>query len=168
MTTLTLLIGAAGSGKSTYAAKYWRPDQIVSSDQLRGMLSGNPNEQDVNHDVSAILHRIVRVRLGRGLDTVVDATNADPDHRYQLLTTDRGAGAVAVAVVMPTPLLLCLAHNSGRPGPAPGQRYGPRVPDEVVTRQFKQIQASLSGLKAEGFNLVCVTAGSDSAEVLDR
>ncbi len=35
--SLVLLIGASGSGKSTFAARYFRPTEILSSDYCRGL-----------------------------------------------------------------------------------------------------------------------------------
>jgi hypothetical protein len=60
----------------------------------------------------------------------------------------------AVAVVMGTPLAACLARNAARPGRPPGARWGLRVPHPVVRRQFRQIEAGLLGLRAEGFTQV--------------
>jgi len=45
---LVLLIGASGSGKSTFAARHFGADAVVSSDQLRGLIAGE-YVVNVNH-----------------------------------------------------------------------------------------------------------------------
>ena len=36
---LVLLVGISGSGKSTFAARHFRPSQVLSSDALRAMVA---------------------------------------------------------------------------------------------------------------------------------
>jgi predicted kinase len=151
---LAVLVGAAGSGKSAAAAQGWEPGQVISLDALRGQVSGDPCDQAATSDAVVVLQLLLRARLRRWLPTVVDATNADPADRASLLAAARDHQMPAVAVVMATPLASCLARNAARPGPPPGARWGPRVPEPVLRRQFWQIQAGLPGLRAEGFTQV--------------
>ena len=46
-TPLVLLIGASGSGKSTFARKHFKPTEVVSSDVCRGIVSDDENDQAV-------------------------------------------------------------------------------------------------------------------------
>jgi protein phosphatase len=48
--SLVVLIGASGSGKSTFAAKHFLPTEIVSSDKARGLVSDDETNQDVTAD----------------------------------------------------------------------------------------------------------------------
>jgi predicted kinase len=145
VTTLTVLIGPAGAGKSTYAATRWWPGQVVSSDQLRLLLTGDSGEQEANNKVFALLHDIVRERLGARVDTVVDATNSRACHRAALLEIARDCDAVTVAVVLNTPLRECRIRNASR---------SRRVPPDVIEAQHQRIQADLPGLLGEGFMIV--------------
>jgi protein phosphatase len=43
--SLVLLIGASGSGKSSFAQKYFNKYEIVSSDTCRGMVANDENDQ---------------------------------------------------------------------------------------------------------------------------
>lgn len=140
--TLTVLIGAAGSGKSAYAAAHWKPSQIVSSDHLREMVSDDPSDQLANMDVFSLLHQIVEMRLQRGLDTVVDATNSYPEHRAILLAIVRQEGTCAHAVVMATTLPECIVRNA---------RRSPCVPESVIMDQYERIRGDLESLEREGF-----------------
>jgi len=37
---LVLLVGASGTGKSTFAEKHFKPTEVVSSDRARGWVAG--------------------------------------------------------------------------------------------------------------------------------
>lgn len=75
---VTVLIGAAGAGKSTAAARHWPPGQILSLDALRGMAAGDPCDQEATAEAVAVLALLLRARLLRRLPTVVDATPGPP------------------------------------------------------------------------------------------
>jgi len=98
---------------------------VLSLGALRGQVSGDLCDQAATGDAVAVLQLVLRTRLRRWLA-------AARDHQMP-----------AVAVVVGTPLAPCLARNAARPGRPPGARWGPRVPDPVVRRQFRQIEASL-------------------------
>jgi protein phosphatase len=143
--TLTVLIGPAGSGKSTYAAAHWKPSQIVSSDRLREMACDDPYNQLATTDAFSLLHQIVEMRLQRGLDTVADATSSYAEHRAILVSIARQEKACAHAVVMTTPLAECLARNG---------RRSPCVPENVVEAQHERIVGDLGNLEREGFGII--------------
>src|SRR3954463_2757310 len=69
---LVVLIGAAGSGKSTWALDHYRRAEVVSSDELRGIVGSGPADLDASADTFDLLQRIIAARLSRGLTTVVD------------------------------------------------------------------------------------------------
>ena len=43
--SLVALVGASGSGKSTFAARHFLPTETVSSDACRGLVADDPNDQ---------------------------------------------------------------------------------------------------------------------------
>lgn len=154
---LVVLIGAAGSGKSTFAARHFAPDEVLSSDAFRGLIAGDPADQRATAPAFAALHRALRRRLAQGLLTVVDATSVTAETRLPLLRAAATAGVAATAVVFDLPEAIVLARNRARGALA--------VPEPAVLRQLGRLRASLlgGGPSAEGFGQVVVLR--DPAEV---
>lgn len=141
-----MLIGPAGSGKSTFAAKHFLPTQVLSSDAFRAMVSDDPTDQDATADAFRLLHAAARARLRRGRLTVVDATNVVPSARSALLSVARRYGRPAVAIVFDRPLEVCLAWNAAR-----GER---RVPESTVRHHHRLFERAVPGLADEGFGRI--------------
>ena len=78
---LVLLVGAAGSGKSTWAAEHYRDVEIVSSDALRAVVGSGTADLDATSDAFSLLDQVVAGRLRRGLTVVVDTLGLDPARR---------------------------------------------------------------------------------------
>ncbi|WP_091459678.1 AAA family ATPase [Micromonospora inyonensis] len=148
---LVVLIGAAGAGKSTWAAARYRPSQVVSLDGLRAVVADDECDQDATADAVALLVTIVNARLSRRLTTVVDATNGVLTERAELLSAAARHQVPAAAVVFGTPLETCLDRQRHRPAALPGRRWGRAVPDSVVRNQHQRTLDSLATLTAEGF-----------------
>ncbi|PSB53605.1 hypothetical protein C7B67_02220, partial [filamentous cyanobacterium Phorm 6] len=70
--SLVILIGASGSGKSTFARQHFQPTEIISSDYCRGLVSDDENNQAATADAFELLHFIVAKRLAAGRLTVID------------------------------------------------------------------------------------------------
>jgi predicted kinase len=143
---LVVLVGVAGSGKSTFAAVHFAPDEVLSSDEYRALVAGDAADQSATGEAFRQLHAALDRRLRRGALTVVDATNIHPWARRQLLDAARAARRPTVAVVLDLPLAECLRRARGR-SPRP-------VPDRVVRRQHRQLQASLPPLSDEGYAVI--------------
>jgi predicted kinase len=131
---LIVLVGIAGAGKSTLCG-VWPAAAVLSLDELRGRVAGDPCDQDATPDAVAVLHLLTAARMRRRLTTVVDATNLAAEHRAPLLAAARTNGVPAHAVVLTTPMETARARNAARPGPTPGARWGRRVPDDVLAAQ---------------------------------
>ena len=156
---LVVLVGAAGSGKSTLAARLFAADQILSSDALRGVVSGDPADQTATLAAFAMLHRELDRRLADGLTTVVDATNVTSFARRSLVRRAERHGVRAAALVLDLEPTLVLARNATRAGRI--------VPAAAVLRQLEQLARSLrrDELTTEGFTEVRILR--DPAEVAE-
>src|SRR5579859_5951498 len=104
---LVVLVGASGSGKSTWAAARYRPAEVVSSDQLRGVVGSGEQDLDASADAFALLDQIVAARLRRGLTAVVDTLGLDPARRLGYLGLARNSGLPAVVVLVDTDAAQC-------------------------------------------------------------
>lgn len=105
--SLVVLIGPSGSGKSTFARKHFLSTGILSSDDCRGMLSDDENDQTVTSEAFALLHYIASQRLALGKLTVIDATNVQPESRKPLVELARKHDCLPVAIVLDLPERLC-------------------------------------------------------------
>lgn len=155
--SLVVLIGAAGAGKTTFAARHFGPDEILSSDRYRALIGGGEDDQRVTRAAFGRLHRDLARRLADGHLTVVDATNVERAARRSLLQRSRAAGLAAIAVVLDLPPTVVLARNAGRAGRV--------VDDAVVRRHLDRLRATVDGLRsgarpaallAEGFAAVAL------------
>ena len=126
---LLVLVGPSGSGKSTWARSRYRDQEIVSSDQLRGIVgSGHERPRRFGRRVPPA-RPDRRGSRRRGLTTVVDTLGLDRDRRLAHLDVARRSGLPAVAVVFDTPERLCRARNAARDRP---------VPAPVLTEQLRR------------------------------
>jgi alkanesulfonate monooxygenase SsuD/methylene tetrahydromethanopterin reductase-like flavin-dependent oxidoreductase (luciferase family)/predicted kinase len=147
---LVVLIGAAGSGKSRWALDHYRRAEVVSSDELRGIVGSGPADLDASADAFDLLERIVAARLARGLTTVVDTLGLDTDRRIAWRDAARAAGLPTVAVLLDTPGDVCRSRNAQRDRP---------VPARVLAEQVRRAAAVREGLEGEGWDHVEVVTG---------
>ncbi|UAL71326.1 polynucleotide kinase-phosphatase [Streptomyces angustmyceticus] len=160
--SLVVLIGATGSGKSTFAARHFRPTEVLSSDVCRGLVSDDENDQSASGDAFSVLHFIAAKRLAAGRLTVVDATNVQAEARAQLVRLAREHDVLPVAIVLDVPEQVCAARNAGR-----ADRAG--LPRRVIQRHQRELRRSLRHLEREGFRKVHLLHGVaevESAEVV--
>ncbi|MET8401576.1 polynucleotide kinase-phosphatase [Streptomyces sp900116325] len=163
--SLVVLVGASGSGKSTFAHRHFKPTEIISSDFCRGLVADDENDQSASGDAFDVLHYIAGKRLAAGRLTVVDATNVQAESRKQLVQLARSHDVLPIAIVLDLPEEVCQARNATRP-----DRAG--MPRHVVQRHRRELRRSLRGLEREGFRKVHVLHTEEEAEhaevVLER
>src|SRR5262249_35483200 len=151
--SLIVLMGASGSGKSTFAAKHFRPTEVVSSDKLRGLVSDDESDLTATDAAFEGLHLIVSKRLELGKLTVVDATSVELTARQPLLELAWKTGVQPVAIVFDLPEELCLERNAARPDR--------QVRADVIRRQLAELRRSLGGLEREGFTVHMLQSPDD-------
>jgi len=146
--SLIVLIGASGSGKSTFARAHFAPTEVISSDFCRGLVADDENDQSASRDAFDVLHFIASKRLAAGRLTVIDATNVQQDSRKQLLQLAHEHDVLPVAIVLDPPERVCVSRNATRVG----RPFGA----QVIRRQRDQLRRGLRGLQKEGFRRVHV------------
>ncbi|MDB5267112.1 MAG: polynucleotide kinasephosphatase [Hymenobacter sp.] len=142
--SLIILIGSTGAGKSTFARRLFKPTEIVSSDACRGYVSDDENNMSANTDTFDLLHHWVKIRLKRGLLTVVDATNVQEEYRKPLVALARQYHVLPVAIVLDVPESVAQQRNARR---SDRQNIGPHV----IPGHIRNLRRSLRNLKQEGF-----------------
>ncbi len=144
---LVVLVGASGSGKSTWAASTFGGASVVSSDALRALVGEGEQDQAASADAFGLLERAVAARLARGLTTVVDTTGLSAEDRERWRAAGRAAGLPCAVVVFDVPAAACRARNRSR------ER---RVPDRVVDDQSRRLRAQRAAIDDGGWDLVLV------------
>ena len=151
---VVVLAGAAGSGKSTWAAARFRAAEIVSSDALRSAVGSGPADLDASVEAFAILDQIIFARTKRSLTTVIDTLGLDPVRRADYQRLARAVGLPAVLVIMNTAAGLCRARNRQRDRP---------VPAPVLSEQLRKISKLVDSAEDEGWDQVFVIDQEDAA-----
>jgi len=145
--SLVVLVGAAGSGKSTFAARHFADGEILSSDRFRALIAGDEADQSATRAAFGRLHQDLVRRLANGLLTVVDATSVESTARRALVVRATAASMPATAIVLDLPSRTVLARNDGRRARV--------VPEDVVRGHLERLRASLDGpvpqIRGEGF-----------------
>lgn len=143
---LVVLIGATGSGKSTFARRLFKPTEIVSSDYARGLVADDENALDVSADAFDLVRAIAEKRLKNRKLTVIDATNVRAPERKQWVEIARRWHALPVSIVLDPGVDVCIERNKLRPD----RNFGPGVPQRMIS----EIRKGLRGLQREGFRQI--------------
>lgn len=149
---LVVLVGVPGSGKSSWAARVGRPNQIVSADALRAQVGLDERDQRASKEAFDLLDRIVAARMRRGLTTIVDTTGLEGPRRARWLEIARQHGRPAHAVVLDVPAADARRRNKARPNP---------VPSKVLTAQLTALPSAVAELADEGFDAVHHLSGDE-------
>ncbi|GAB3660245.1 polynucleotide kinase-phosphatase [Echinicola sediminis] len=154
--SLVLLIGASGSGKSTFARKHFGKHEVVSSDECRGIVSNDENNLAATNDAFDLLHYIIGKRLKNGYLTVVDSTNVQQEARKGLIQLAREYHTLPVAIVLDMPQRVCEDRNEERPD----RDFG----NHVIRQQKQQLKRSIKGLKREGFRQIYILKSPEEVD----
>ncbi|WP_060881370.1 polynucleotide kinase-phosphatase [Streptomyces scabiei] len=155
--SLVVLVGASGSGKSTFARRHFKPTEIISSDFCRGLVSDDENDQSATKDAFDVLHYIAGKRLAAGRRTVVDATSVQQESRKQLIELARTHDVLPIAIVLDVPEEVCAERNAARTDRAD-------MPRRVIQRHTRELRRSLRHLEREGFRKVHVLRGVEDVD----
>lgn len=151
--SLVLMMGASGSGKSSFAARQFVPTEILSSDRCRGLVADDEADQAATGDAFDVLYYIAGKRLAARRLTVIDATNLRAEDRKHAIELARRYHALPVVIVLDVPEVVCAERNRARPDRAFG--------GHVVRNHVQLLRRSLRGLQREGFRVVHVLSSPE-------
>ena len=154
-----LMVGLAGSGKSTIAKEieyaicmsspkydeYGKADKVVliSSDDIREEILGDVNDQTQNDKVFSHIHKLIKQAVRDYNHIIVDATNLTIKNRRALLNClDDKKDYHKIAYIVNTPIEKCKENNSKRDR---------KVPEYVIDNQAKKFEIPFAN---EGFNSI--------------
>lgn len=154
--SVVVLCGPAACGKSTFAAKHFRPTQIVSSDQARALVCDDERDQRFSAQAFALAHCLIEQRLSINRLSVVDSTALTPPARKELLELARKYHVPAVALLIDVPLETCVQRDTQR------ERS---VGRQIIERQHQLFEQLKSLIKQEGFDQVLELRDEDLEHV---
>ena len=154
--SLVALVGATSSGKSSFAARHFKPTEVLSSDFFRAMITDNENDQSISADAFDLLYYAANKRLNHMKLTVIDATNLQPQARKQVIDLAREQNVHSVAIVLNLPEELLQERNKARPE----RNYPPRV----IRQHCMMVRRCIKDLKREGFRFVYVINSLEQLE----
>lgn len=153
---IIVMVGCSGSGKSTIAniVSGVTGAFVLSSDDLRVILSGDMANQDVNGQVFYLLHKILESRCKYKQPTIVDTTALRARDRAKVLGIIRDSGMKALALLVEASGNTCKERQMGR---------DLQVPDFVVDKHQALYDQAKVEIINEGFDLV-VCYNSETGE----
>jgi predicted kinase len=148
--SVVVLCGPAACGKSTFAARHFRPTQVISSDHCRALVCDDEQDQRFQAQAFALLHFIVEQRLSLNRLCVVDSTALAPHARRTLIGLVRRHRVPCVLLGFEIPLPTCVIRDQAR-----GQQpQGRAVGRAAIERQYHMFDEAKSALAQEGFDQI--------------
>ncbi len=148
-TSVTLLIGTPGSGKTHFVASmvangdFCRGDTvIVCPDAIREELTGDASDQSVNREAWDLAYARIHQALEAGFDVVVDATNARQLDRVKLIVHCRLKADRVLGLWFVAPPSTCRKRNLARS----------RVVPENAMHLMEQLLLENPPTESEGFD----------------
>lgn len=131
--TMTLMVGLARSGKSTWIKKNGKNSVIVCPDRIRKLIFGHQFHKDAEDFVWAYAKGMVKLILEQGKNVLIDATNLNWSTREQWYKIAKNYGAKIKIVWVKTSLKECKRRNAKSP-------EGERLPEDVLDRMASMFQ----------------------------
>ena len=150
------MIGGTSSGKTSFAHRFFKDTEVLSSDFFRGMVCDDENDQNISGDAFDLLFYAANKRLNNMKLTVIDATNLQQTARKQVIDLARKQNLHAAAIVLNIPEEIMQERNKARADRG--------FPERVIRQHARETQRCIRGLKREGFRFVYVINSLEQLE----
>lgn len=108
MNTLKMMIGLPRSGKSTWVKNNRTTEVIVSADELRKIVYGQPFWVDGETLVWCIREMFLKSLLFQGVDIIIDETNTTFERRNSIIVLAKKYGYNIEAIYIQEPFSTCI------------------------------------------------------------
>lgn len=137
MTTLTIVRGLPGSGKTTWASR--EPGVRVSRDDLRKAMFGTRDQsyyartdlRQCEDQVTKVEYDTIKNLLKAGVNVIADATNLPVRRCRELMRLAEATGADVTEQVFNTDVETCVRRQVGRP-------TDEQVPEQVIRKMWER------------------------------
>ena len=143
--SVVVLCGPAACGKSAFAARHFRPTQIISSDSCRALVCDDERDQRYHQQTFDLVKFLISQRLSINRLCVVDSTALTPGARKPLLDLGRKFRVRVELFMFDIPLEKCLDFDRKRE-----RSVGPKVIEE----HFQLFNQARTSAGSEGFDQV--------------
>lgn len=133
-----ILVGAPGSGKSTWGKNFVTNNPGVvrlCPDEFRAKFGTGEGDQTVSAKAFAATREGMENALASGKDVLIDATSMHHKSRKDFLTISKKYNATKIAVVFEATRETLIERNRKR-----GEEGGRVVPDDVIDRMLGNYQ----------------------------
>lgn len=142
--TLTVLVGMPGSGKTTYAESHFPVQSIISMDECWERSCSAPMGD-------SMFWALIETCLQRRRSIVIDRTCLNPATRHRLLARGNAYDYAVHAILLDPPFATAVARD--------GQRETP-FPLATLQRCYEKVAETRGVLLNEGFDRVTILTGS--------
>lgn len=154
--SIVVLCGPAACGKSTFAARHFRPTQIISSDWARACICDDERDQRYNAQAFALVHFLVEQRLMVNRLCVVDSTALTTQARRKLVELAKKHHVPTTLLLFDVPLETCIQRDEKR------ERSVGRA---IVERHYQAFKLAQEAIPQEGFDQI-VEIRDDDLEMI--
>lgn len=157
--TLYIMMGAPGSGKTTFISNHTSEDTVhVSRDDIRfSMVAEGEEYFSKEKQVFKEYVKKINTALEKGYNVFADATHLNKASRNKLITAINSELEIEINLVwIKTPLHTCIEHNENRKGTRSF------VPRSVIRRMFAQTEKPEF---EEGFNAIYIVEDNKPIQV---
>lgn len=155
--SLLILVGTAGAGKSTFAQKNFPRNMSVSTDECREILCGSRRNQKISEDAFDLFYFITEKRLKNSYPTIVDSTALYRKNRQRLREIADSYQFSTTLIFFDLSLEECLQNDQGRTF---------SVGEEVIKRQFRSLQKAKEQLEEESYDHIVVLKSREEIDNL--